>query len=89
MKPKDSSPPCAAASDDYLTEEEQAAELSVSTRTLARWRAMRAGPANTTIGRKIRYRRRWTAGWLERRARDPEAETRGQRRRAAATSPAA
>ena len=79
MKPKTCSPPCAAASDDYLTEEEQAAELGVSTRTLARWRAMRAGPAFTTIGKKIRYRRAWTAGWLERRARDPEAET-GRRR---------
>jgi hypothetical protein len=79
MKSRTCSPPCAAASDDYLTEEEEAGELDVSTRTLARWRAMRIGPPYTTIGRKIRYRRAWTAGWLERRARDPEAET-GRRR---------
>src|ERR1051325_9436638 len=61
--------------DDYLTPDQQADELDISTRTLARWRGKRMGPPYTTVGRKLRYRRRWTDTWLEKRARDPEAET--------------
>src|SRR5438309_369091 len=59
-------PPYTGRLDDYLSPEEQAEELEVSERTLARWRSMRTGPRYTTVGRKILYRRRWTAEWLER-----------------------
>jgi hypothetical protein len=67
--------------DDYLSPEEQAEELDTSTRTLARWRAMRCGPPYTRVGRKLKYRRRWTAAWIERHAVDPEAEASNRRRR--------
>jgi Helix-turn-helix domain len=59
---------------DYASPEQTAAELGVSTRTLARWRAKRTGPPYTLIGRKLQYRRSSMTAWLQRRERDPEHE---------------
>jgi hypothetical protein len=50
--------------DDYDTEEVVAAQLGVSTRTLARWRSLRIGPPVTYVGRKPFYYRPITAAWL-------------------------
>jgi hypothetical protein len=65
---------------DYASEEETAAELDVSTRTLARWRAMRVGPPPTAVGRKWYYKRSSFAAWLDRQERAPEALARTPRR---------
>jgi hypothetical protein len=64
----------------YASPEQTATELGVSTRTLARWRAMRVGPPYTLIGRKLQYRRSSTAAWLQRHERDPEVELSRRRR---------
>ena len=49
---------------DFLMQDEVAAELKLSTRTLARWRRFREGPPVTKIGRRVYYR--WTTlqAWL-------------------------
>ena len=44
----------------------QAAEvLGVSTRTLARWHALRVGPARCKVGRKVIYRPTAIEAWLQ------------------------
>jgi len=50
--------------DDLLTEHQLAAELGRNPRTLKRWRDLRQGPAHTTIGRAIYYRRDAIRQWL-------------------------
>ena len=51
---------------DYLSEAEVAKQLGKSTRTVARWRALRVGPPVTFIGREPHYRidavRQWLVG---------------------------
>lgn len=49
---------------DFLTPDEAAAELEVSTRTLDRWRRLGEGPPLTKIGRRIYYRRPTLLVWL-------------------------
>ncbi|MBK1724700.1 helix-turn-helix transcriptional regulator [Thiocystis violacea] len=56
---------------DYLTDDETAAELRVTKRTLARWRAESRGPAWTKVGRSVMYRRAAIARWLGNREQIP------------------
>src|SRR5262245_48948198 len=49
----------------YDTEEETAAELDVTPRTLKRWRFQRIGPPVTYAGRKPIYNRQSKRRWLE------------------------
>jgi predicted DNA-binding transcriptional regulator AlpA len=49
---------------EFLSDRDLAAELKVSTRTLARWRRLREGPAITRIGRRVAYRREAVRQWL-------------------------
>jgi predicted site-specific integrase-resolvase len=42
---------------EYVSNSEAAAELGVTDRTLARWRAEGKGPAYTRVGGRIYYRR--------------------------------
>ena len=50
---------------DYLDEPALAKELGRSTRTIARWRAKRKGPAPTFIGRAPVYRIDAVRNWLK------------------------
>lgn len=50
--------------DDYLDTDELADQLNVSPRSIARWRALKEGPAITRIGNKIWYRRSTVEAWL-------------------------
>jgi Helix-turn-helix domain len=45
------------ALDDWMDEEEAAAEVRKSVRTLRAWRRRRVGPPYTLFGRTIRYHR--------------------------------
>ncbi len=49
---------------DWMTRAELAAELDLTTETLARWDARRHGPAPTRVGRKVLYRRETVRAWL-------------------------
>ena len=51
----------------YLTEDQLAAALGRSPRTLARWRALDEGPPVTRIGRELLYRKSSVKSWLEKR----------------------
>jgi len=50
--------------EEYIPDEQLAAELDKSPRTLARWRRLREGPPVTKIGKKIFYRRSAVKEWL-------------------------
>ena len=54
--------------DELLTEQELAALLKVSVRTVRTWRTEGTGPPALRIGRGVRYRRRDVDAWLERQA---------------------
>lgn len=56
---------------EYLTEQQLAEQLHVSTMTLKRWRALREAPPVTRLGRKILFRRDAVEKWLA--AREVEA----------------
>ena len=51
---------------DFLTQDEAAAEMKISERTLDRWRRLGEGPPITKLGKRVLYRRasvqRWLAG---------------------------
>jgi predicted DNA-binding transcriptional regulator AlpA len=49
---------------DFLEQDEAAAELQVSRRTLDRWRRLGEGPPITKIGRRVYYRRMSLQQWL-------------------------
>lgn len=51
--------------EDYLTQDQAAAELSVCSRTLDRWRVLAMGPPVTKIGRQVYYRRSSVMAWLQ------------------------
>ena len=55
--------------DEFLTQEEAAAELKVCERTLDRWRRLDEGPPITTLGRRVLYRRSSLQAWLRARER--------------------
>lgn len=46
------------------TQEQLAAELGISVKTLIRWHSLRMGPARCQIGKFIRYRREAVNEWL-------------------------
>lgn len=48
----------------YLSRDELAKELSITTRTLDRWRSEGKGPAITMIGKSPVYRREAVQAWL-------------------------
>jgi hypothetical protein len=55
--------------DDYLSEEETAAQLDVTARTLRNWRRGRTGPPVTLFGRKVMYFKPSIVAWLRSRER--------------------
>lgn len=65
--------------DDFMTVHQLARELGVSSRTLARWHAMRIGPARCTIGKLILYRTEAVREWLANREQSPERDRRRRR----------
>ena len=65
---------------DYLTEDQLAAELGCTRRTLRRWHVLGEGPPRRKIGNRILYRRPSVERWL---ADGESAGRRGCERRAA------
>jgi hypothetical protein len=62
----------------FLTPEELAAEFRLKITTLKAWRRKRSGPAFTTIGKKILYRRESVLAWVHARE-TPPPPVRGRR----------
>ena len=60
---------------DYISRENLAQELQVSSRTLDRWHGRRIGPPRCLIGRKVFYRRVSVRDWLISREQAEVAET--------------
>lgn len=50
---------------DYVTREELAEELRVTTRTLDKWAWLRRGPAKIKMGGRCYYHRADVLAWLE------------------------
>ena len=48
----------------FLSEHQLAAELGKSSRTIARWRALRVGPPWIRLGERVIYRREAVLRWL-------------------------
>jgi hypothetical protein len=65
---------------DYLTQEQVAEQLSVTVRTLQRWRARREGPPPTYFTRKPVYRIEGVRAWLKSRERPMIRERKGRGR---------
>lgn len=59
---------------EIFTTSELADFLSVSDRTLIRWRVQRVGPPWTKVGHHVRYRRADVDAWLDRQRREPVRE---------------
>ena len=57
--------------EDYLSEEQFAEELGVSTRTLRNWRQQRTGPPFVTIGKRIAYARTSGLAWVQSQEQQP------------------
>jgi hypothetical protein len=58
--------------DDYLTEDQLAAELKKSIRLLQLWRQRRQGPAWTRLGgQQVIYRKAAVADWLRKLEQQP------------------
>ncbi len=51
--------------DDYLTRDELAAELRVTTRTVIRWQNMPDGVPYVELGGRTLYRRSSVRAWIE------------------------
>lgn len=49
---------------EYISPEQLALELDISTRTLDRWASLREGPPRTRLGKRILYRRESFSAWL-------------------------
>lgn len=49
---------------DWISREQLACALSLTTDTLSRWEARRKGPPCTRIGRKVFYRRAAVQDWI-------------------------
>lgn len=49
---------------DWISREQLAHALSLTTDTLSRWEARRKGPPCTRIGRKVFYRRAAVQDWI-------------------------
>jgi hypothetical protein len=50
---------------DYITREQLAVELEVTTRTLDKWAWLRKGPAKIKIGGRCYYHRADVIAWIE------------------------
>ena len=50
---------------DYVTREQLAEELKVTTRTLAKWEWLRCGPRKIKIGARVYYKRADVLAWIE------------------------
>ena len=61
------SPPAPAAPllTDYMTRDELAQELRVTTRTLDKWAVLRKGPPKVQIGARCYYHRQDVLTWLD------------------------
>jgi excisionase family DNA binding protein len=59
---------------EVLTTNQLADYLSISERTLIRWRVQRVGPAWTKVGHHVRYRKTDVDAWLERKRCEPVRE---------------
>jgi hypothetical protein len=68
---------------NYNTEDEQAAQLGICTRTLKNWRRDRKGPPITVIAERIYYYRPSTEKWLRDLEEAGDRRVRGQRANAA------
>lgn len=64
----------------WITRNELARELGITTDTLGRWAAQRKGPAYIKAGRKIFYRRDVVRAWLQSEEVQPVKPTRRGRR---------
>ncbi|MDQ8051061.1 helix-turn-helix domain-containing protein [Luteibacter sp.] len=51
--------------DDYVTREQLAEELKVTTRTLDKWAWLRRGPAKIKVGSRCYYHRKDVLSWLD------------------------
>ncbi len=66
---------------DYFTQEQLAAELGVSWRTIHRWHELRIGPPRTRLGKLLLYHKESVREWM--RANEiPDQRARGRRARA-------
>jgi excisionase family DNA binding protein len=72
------SAPPAAPRPEYLTPDDVAVMLKVSTRTLARWERTHATMPVTRFGRTVRFEREALLAWLNRQM--PRAARKAQRR---------
>ena len=50
---------------DYVTREQLAEELKVTTRTLDKWQWLRCGPRKVKIGARVYYKRADVTAWIE------------------------
>ena len=50
---------------DYVTREQLAEELKVTTRTLDKWEWLRVGPRKIKLGARVYYKRADVTAWLE------------------------
>jgi hypothetical protein len=74
--------------DDYVDENEFAAELGLAPITLARWRKLKKGPPFTKVGRRVLYNRPSGKAWLAAQEQQNEHPKAAAKRVKAATSPA-
>ena len=49
---------------DYVSREDLAAQLHLTSKTLAKWANQRKGPAFVKVGRKVFYRKDAVQAWL-------------------------
>jgi predicted DNA-binding transcriptional regulator AlpA len=56
----------------YLSLEQAAAELGVTTKTLHRWSQAKTGPPRIRLGQRLYYSRASVLGWLEQKERTAE-----------------
>jgi hypothetical protein len=69
---KTTAPDGASLLNDYYNEDELAAEIRRSPRTIARWRAIGEGPRFIILGREILYRKAAVRDWLAGLEQEPE-----------------
>ena len=50
---------------DYITREDLAKELNLTTRTLDKWAWQRRGPEKVKVGKRCYYQRSAVARWIE------------------------
>jgi len=59
---------------EYLTIEDVAVLLQVSTRTVREWRRMRKGPPGFRMGKFVRYRRSDVELWIDQLPKDDQGD---------------